>query len=221
MKWPNSDNVHIFWSWPAEGAVILWTSCVWVWVLWTNCFEEMAYNFACSCIQRCYHCWPILGLIFASFHLNVLRYPPYTALHQRSQAWHYLCSKGFQDFEKSNDDYSLHYTCTVVCKDVWRYFSIYSNWNNNPIFSLHPLTPWIIRHMRNRQEAHDPNLMVSWSFCSHLIYFDTNLMSFSVYIWHLLLWSYWYRNHARYNFSWHVITVYLWLARWGLRKFIL
>ena len=118
MQWPHSANVHIFWSRPAEGAVVLWTFCVWVWVSRTNCFEEMAYNLACSCIQRTYiSCWPILGWIFASFNLNVLR-QPYTVLHQCSQAWHNLCFKGFQNFVKSN-----------------------------------PLIPWIIRHMRNRQEA--------------------------------------------------------------------
>ena len=27
MKWPHSVNIHIFWSQPAEGGVILWTSC--------------------------------------------------------------------------------------------------------------------------------------------------------------------------------------------------
>ena len=27
MKWPHSANVRIFWSRPAEGAVVLWTSC--------------------------------------------------------------------------------------------------------------------------------------------------------------------------------------------------
>ena len=98
-------------------------------------------------------CWPILGWIFASFNLNVLRYPPYTVLHQWSQAWHNLCFKGFQDFLKSNDDYILHYTCIILCIDVWRYFSINRNWNTDYIFNLHPLIPWIIRHMGNRQEA--------------------------------------------------------------------
>ena len=184
-------------------------------VLRTNCFAEMSYNLACSCIQRSYHCWPILGWIFASFNLNVLRYPPYTVLHQRSQAWHHLWFKGFQDFEKSNDDYSLHYTCTILCIDVWRYFSIYRNWNNNYIFNLHPLIPWIIRHMRNIQEAHDPDFMVSWSLCSNLIYLDINLMS-----------SWYYGltdvvNMGGILFSLYVITVYLWLTRWSLRKFIL
>ena len=173
MKWP-----HIFWSQLAEGAVVLWTSCILVWVLRTNSFEEMAYNWARSCIQRTYHCWPILGWIFASFNLNVLRYPIYTVLHQHSQAWHHLCFKGSQYFEKSNDDYSFHYTCIIICINVWRYFSIYRNWNTNYIFNLHPLIPWIIRHMRNRQEAHDPDLMVSWSLCFHLIYFTSILCLF-------------------------------------------
>ena len=27
MKWPHSANVHIFWSRPVEGAVVLWTFC--------------------------------------------------------------------------------------------------------------------------------------------------------------------------------------------------
>ena len=32
LKWLRSANVRIFWSRPAEGAVILWTSCVvWIW----------------------------------------------------------------------------------------------------------------------------------------------------------------------------------------------
>ena len=127
----------------------------------------------------------------------MLRYP---VLHQRSKACHHLCFKGFQDFEKSNDDYSLHYTCTILCMDVWRYFSFYRNWNTNYILNLYPLIPWIIRHMRNRQEARDPDLMISWSLCFHLIYFDIYLMSFSVYIWHLILWSYRCRNHAKYIF---------------------
>ena len=48
------------------------TYCVWVWALWTNCFEEITYNLACSYIQRTYHCWPILGWIFASFNLKVV-----------------------------------------------------------------------------------------------------------------------------------------------------
>ena len=31
MKWPHSTNVRIFWSHPAEGAIILWTSCkIWM-----------------------------------------------------------------------------------------------------------------------------------------------------------------------------------------------
>ena len=130
----------------------------------------------------------------------MLRYPPYTVLHQCSQAWQNLCFKGFQDFVKSNDDYILHYTCIILCIDVWRYFSIYRSWNTNYIFNLHPLIPWIIRHMRNRQEAHDPIWWLHDPFCSHLIYFDINLMSFSVYIWHLILWSYWCRNHTQYIF---------------------
>ena len=28
MKWPHSANVRIFWFRPAEGAVVLWTSCL-------------------------------------------------------------------------------------------------------------------------------------------------------------------------------------------------
>ena len=28
MEWPRSANVHIFWSRPAEGDVVLWTSCI-------------------------------------------------------------------------------------------------------------------------------------------------------------------------------------------------
>ena len=28
MKWPHSANVHVFWSRPAEVAVVLWTSCI-------------------------------------------------------------------------------------------------------------------------------------------------------------------------------------------------
>ena len=27
VKWPHSTNVRILWSWLAEGAVVLWTSC--------------------------------------------------------------------------------------------------------------------------------------------------------------------------------------------------
>ena len=129
-------------------------------------------------------CWTILGWIFASFNLNVLRYPPYTVLHQCSQACYNLCFKGFQDFVKSNDDYILHHTCIILCIDVWRYFSIYRNWNTNYIFNLHPLILWIIRHMRIRQELHGPIWWFHDPFCSHLIYQSyINLMSFSVYIW--------------------------------------
>ena len=27
MKWPHSANIHIFWSRPAKGDVVPWTSC--------------------------------------------------------------------------------------------------------------------------------------------------------------------------------------------------
>ena len=38
MKWPSSANIRIFWSWPADDAVIFWTSCWYLTVFYfTRC----------------------------------------------------------------------------------------------------------------------------------------------------------------------------------------
>ena len=106
----------------------------------------------------------------------------------------------------------------MPCIDVWRYFSNNINWNTNYIFNLHPLIPWIIRHIRNRQEAltrvdgfmipFAPIWFILTSILCHFQYtFDT-----------------WYYGLADVEimrgifFSWHVIAVYLWWTRWGLKK---
>ena len=37
VKWPHSANVCIFLSRPAEGAVVLWTSCITYHEMWKRC----------------------------------------------------------------------------------------------------------------------------------------------------------------------------------------
>ena len=93
MKWTHLVNIHIFWSRPAEGALVLWTSCyfsmfllstlwwpnIWPKTSFLGLFEKHIFNLfhpwhvtlwdEClepySCSRSCRQFWPSGGHIFA------------------------------------------------------------------------------------------------------------------------------------------------------------